>query len=117
MEESIRVIATCPRIPGDNLEEFKKAAAQALEVARGEATTLGYDWFLNDDETACVAFEEYESSEALLTHVGHLGPLFGQLLELSGDSTFEVFGNASAEVREAMSGLDVSFFPSHLQSK
>jgi quinol monooxygenase YgiN len=115
--ESIRVIATCPKIPDDNLAEFKKAAAQALDVARGEATTLEYDWFLNDDETACVAFEEYENSIALLTHVGHLGPLFGRLMELAGDSTFEVFGNASAEVREAMAGLEVSFFQSHFQGK
>jgi hypothetical protein len=55
--ESIRVIATCPRIPGDNVAEFKKAAARALDVAQGKATTLQYDWFFNDDETACVAFE------------------------------------------------------------
>src|SRR5215218_7274696 len=102
MVERIRVIARFPKVPGDNVAEFKRAAAQALDVANGEVTTLQYEWFLNDDETACAAFEEYEDSTALLTHVGHLGALFGTLLQLGGDSSFEVFGNASAEVREAV---------------
>lgn len=115
--ERIRVIATWQRIPGDNLVQFKKAAAQALEVAKGEATTLQYDWFLNDDETACVAFEEYEDSAALLAHVGSLGSIFGTLLELGGGCRFEVFGNATAEVREATAELDMTFFPSPLQGK
>jgi len=115
--ESIRVIATCPKIPSDNLAGFKKAATQALDVARGEATTLHYDWFLNDDGTACIAFEEYEDSAALLAHVGHLGAIFASLLELGGDSRFEVMGNASAEVREAMAGLNVTFFSSYFQGK
>jgi hypothetical protein len=117
MVDSIRVVARCPRIPSDNLEQFKKAAVQALAVAKDEATTLRYDWFFTDDETGCVAFEDYEDSTALLTHVGHLGVLFGTLLELAGDSSFEVFGNATAEVREAMAGLNVSFFPSYFQGK
>ena len=115
--EGIRVIATCPRVPGDHLAEFKQAAAKALDVARGETTTLRYDWFLSDDEAACVAFEEYADSAALLAHVGSLGPLFGTLLELGGECRFDVFGDASAEVRAAMDGLDATFFPSPFQGK
>lgn len=115
--EGITVIATCPGIPGDSLIEFKKAAAQAVDVARSEATTLRYDWFLNDDETGCVAIEEYEDSAALLAHVGHLGALFGTLLGLAGESRFDVTGDASTEVRDAMAGLNASFFPSRFQGK
>jgi quinol monooxygenase YgiN len=115
--ERLRVIATCPNIPGENLAQFKKAAAQALEVARGETTTTRYDWFFNDDETACVALEEYENSDALLAHVGSLGPLFATLLDLGGDCRFEVFGDATPAVREATAALDITFFGSRFQGK
>jgi quinol monooxygenase YgiN len=115
--EGITVIATCPRIPGDNLIEFKKAAAQAVDIARSEAKTHRYDWFLNDDETGCRAIEEYEDSAVLLAHVGRLGALFRTLLELADESTSDVIGDASTEVRDAMTGLNASFFPSRFQGK
>ena len=115
--DRIRVTATFPRIPDGNLAEFKKAAAQALELAESEPGTLQYDWFSNEAETTCIAHEEYQDSTALLAHVAHLGVLFNTLLELGGGCRFEVFGNPTPELREATAGLDLSFFTSHFQGK
>ncbi len=115
--DRIRVIATFPKIPDGNLTEFKTVAAQALESAKSEAGTLRYDWFLNEEETACAAYEEYEDSAALLTHVANLGALFGTLLEVSGGCKFEMFGNPTPELREATAGLDLEVFPSFFQNK
>jgi quinol monooxygenase YgiN len=115
--DRIRVTATFPKIPDGNLAEFKKAAAQALESAKSEAGTLQYDWFLNEDETACVAHEEYEDSAALLAHVADLGALFGTLLEVGGGCKFEMFGDPTPELREAVAGLDLAVFPSFFQGK
>lgn len=115
--DRIRVIARFPKITAGNLAEFKKAAAQALESTTGEAGALRYDWFFNDDETACVVHEEYEDSSAVLAHVANLGALFGTLLELGGGCKLEMFGNLTSELREATAGPDVSFFPSHFQGK
>ena len=91
--DRIRVIATFPRIPDGNLVEFKKAAAQALELTNSESGALRYDWFLSEEETACVVHEEYEDSAAVLAPVANLGALFGTFLEVGGGCKFEVFGN------------------------
>jgi quinol monooxygenase YgiN len=104
----IQFIVRCPRIPADNLAEFKRAAAQAVEIARGEPGTLQYAWFFSDDETACVALETYEDSAAVLAHVAHLGETFGQLLELGGDCKFELLGDPSPELVGATSALDLT---------
>ena len=63
-----------------------------------------------------MAFEGYEDSLAPGAR-GSLGPIFGTLLELGGGCRFEVFGNATAEVRDATAELDMTFFPSPFQGK
>ena len=55
--------------------------------------------------------ETYEDSGAVLAHVGNLGEVFGQLLEVGGGCEFEVFGDPSTELLEATRGLDLSIFP------
>jgi hypothetical protein len=72
---------------------------------------------LNEDESACVVLEAYEDSNAVLRHVAGLGDLFGQLLEVGGGCTFEVYGQPSAELVEATAGLQISVLASHLQAK
>ncbi len=49
--EGLQLTARFPSIPSGNLPEFKKLAAQALEMTKGEAGTLQYDWFFSADET------------------------------------------------------------------
>jgi quinol monooxygenase YgiN len=105
--DRIRVIATFPNIPEGNIAEFKRVAAQALELAKDEAGVLEYDWFLNGDETACVVHEAYEDSAALLTHIANLGAA-GITFEPGGDLGFEVFG-PTPELREATAGLQWVF--------
>jgi quinol monooxygenase YgiN len=106
----IQVNARFPSIPANNVAEFKRLAAQALEIARAEAGTLQYAWFLSDDETVCVVRETFEDSAALLTHVANLGDTFGRVLEVGGGCTFELLGDPSPELVEATTGLDLSIF-------
>ena len=51
-----------------------------------------------------------------LHHIGNLGDVFGKLLETGGGCSFEVFGNPSRELRDAVSGLDLTVF-AHFQGK
>ena len=68
--EQIQLTATLPSIAPGNLAEFKELAARALELTKGEATTLQYDWFFSDDETKCVVRETYANSDANLAAHG-----------------------------------------------
>jgi quinol monooxygenase YgiN len=58
------------------LEEFKRVAAQCLEIVRTKDTgTLQYDVYFNDDQSECIVLERYRNSEALIEHAAHLGDL------------------------------------------
>ena len=48
--DKLQVSATFPDIKPENLSEFKKLAAEMLEITRAEQGTLQYDYFLNSDE-------------------------------------------------------------------
>jgi quinol monooxygenase YgiN len=115
--DRIRFIATFANIPDGNLSEFKTAAAQTLELAKGEAGTLQYEWFLNEDESACVVYEEYEDSAAVLAHVDNCAAPLGTLDEVGGDCKMQVLGNPTPELREATAGPGTSVFPYHFQGK
>ena len=113
----IHATARFPSIPPDSLAEFKRFAAQALEIANGEAGTLQYAWFFDDDEMVCVVQETYEDSAALLAHAANMADTFDQLLAAAGGScTVEMFGNPSTELIEAISGRDLSIY-SYFQGK
>ena len=108
--EHIEFNSTFRRIPAGNLDEFKKLAAQAMEVARTEPGTLRYDWYLNQDETACVVRETYADSDAVLMHVANLGALMPKVLEAGGGCELEMFGDPSPELLNVIGSLDLSMF-------
>lgn len=108
--EPIHVTVTFTSIPPGDLAEFKLLAAEALEIAKGEDATMWYSWFFNDDETVCVAQESYRDSDAVLAHLGNVGELLGKLVEAGGGIKLEVFGNPSAQLREATAALEPSVY-------
>ncbi|MGD9703148.1 MAG: putative quinol monooxygenase [Acidimicrobiia bacterium] len=108
--EPIQLTATLPNIAPGNLGEFKELAAQALELTKGEATTLQYDWFFSDDQTKCVVRETYQNSDAILAHMANLGDLIGRLAELGGGLEIEVFGAPSPQLLEAAAALQPTVY-------
>lgn len=100
------------KIHDGQLENFKKAAADCMESVRTKDTgTRQYDWFFNADQTECIVREHYDSSDAVLQHMGNLGEALGALLG-TADLALEVYGAPSAELAEAASSLDVEVFSS-----
>jgi quinol monooxygenase YgiN len=66
------VIARVKVRPGQ-LEGFTTQAAEILRLAQEKDTqTLRYDWFLNQDKTACEVHEAYLSEEGLIEHSQHV---------------------------------------------
>src|SRR6266699_6814711 len=63
------------------LEEFKRLAAQCMEIVRTQDTgTLQYDIYFNDDQSECIVHERYRDSDALIEHAAHLGDLNAAIL-------------------------------------
>jgi quinol monooxygenase YgiN len=52
-------------------EEYLRLSEQARElVEANEPGTLGYDLYLNADQSECVVIERYRDSEAAMQHAG-----------------------------------------------
>ena len=75
-------------------------------------TPFGYQWYLGEDGTRCLLHETFKDSEALLTHLGNVGPSLPELLEIAPITRVEVLGSVSAAARDALAGLGAVHFPS-----
>jgi quinol monooxygenase YgiN len=110
--KKIQVSAEISIQPG-KLEEFKKVARRFLDVViekeKGQGGTLQYDWFLAADGATCSVRETYADSNAVLVHLGNVGPLFGPLMEIS-TFDFEVFGTMSDELQAATKDLSIKSY-------
>ena len=114
--EQLQVTATFPRIPRENLDEFKRLAGDALKITADDPGVPQYDWFFNDDESTCVVRERYADSDAVLTHLGLIGDLLGRIIEVAGGVQIEVFGSPSAQLLAATEALQPTIY-SYFQGK
>jgi quinol monooxygenase YgiN len=92
------------------LEEFKRLAAQCMEIVRTKDTgTLQYDVYFNDDQSECIVHERYRDSEAPIEHAAHLGDLNAAILATSSVSG-ALLGEPSAELRAKLADSEVRLF-------
>ena len=93
-------------------EVFKKIASECIvAVAQNEKGkgAIQYDWFFNSRETECVVRETYADSGAVMTHMGNVGELLGQLLSMA-DFELEVYGKMSEELQQAAAALNPKLY-------
>jgi quinol monooxygenase YgiN len=112
---AIQVNARFSRIARSRLPEFKRLAAEALQIARAETRVLQYEWFFDDAETLCVVRETYEDPAALLEHMANVSDVFARLIEVGGGCELEIFGDAPGLPIETPAGLRRSVFRSPFQ--
>src|SRR3954447_8204044 len=92
------------------LEEYKRLAAQCMEIVRAKDTgTLEYDIYFNDDQSECVVHERYRDSGALIEHARHLGDLNAAIVA-TGFVAGELLGEPSAQLRAQMADGEVRLF-------
>ena len=92
------------------VEEFKRLAAQCMEIVRAKDTgTLQYEIYFNDDQSESVVLERYRDSEALMEHAAHLGDL-NEAIVATGLVSGVLLGEPSAELRAMMAGGEVRLF-------
>lgn len=89
-------------------EEYLRLSDQAMDVVRTkDSGTLGYDLYLNGDQSECMVIERYRDSEAAIEHAANLGHLFEAVLATVSVVHGELLGEPSAELREKLAGSDV----------
>ena len=82
----------------------------AAATAADEPGTLTYEWFTSDDGSTVHVNERYSDSDALMVHVGNFGEKFADRFFAIFDVTgFDVYGNPSDAVREALGGMGANF--------
>jgi len=92
------------------VEEFKRLAAELMEIARTKETgTLQYEIYFNDDQSECVVLERYRDSDALIEHLANLGDT-GKAILATGSVSGELLGEPSAELRAKLAGGPVRLF-------
>lgn len=94
MQNSHRKIYTYAKfsIHSGKTEEFKELARQCSDIVNAqEPSTLFYEWFMNANETECVAVDCYANVDAMLEHIKHIAPLMRRLMTLS-DRYLEIYG-------------------------
>src|SRR5258708_37766070 len=89
-------------------EEYLRLADRAAETVRAnEPGTLGYDLYLNGDQSECMIIERYRDSEAAMAHAANLGHLFDAVLATVSVVHGELLGAPSEELRAKLAGSEV----------
>ena len=95
-------------------EEYLRLSDQARDLVRAnEPGTLGYDLYVNGDQSECMVIERYRDSEAAIEHAANLGHLFPAVLATASVIHGELLGEPSAELRAKLAGsvVPVLFTP------
>lgn len=103
--QKIHIIARF-KIQKESIETFKEGAQKCIELTKTEKGAELYDWFIDEKNLLCTVIETYEDSQAALFHAGNVQQALGELMQIS-EFSGEVFGNASEELKTAMTGLNI----------
>jgi quinol monooxygenase YgiN len=109
MSTELQGIARC-KFHAGGLEEFKRLAAQGMEIVRNKDTgTLQFDISFNDDESECIILERYRDSQAVIEHAQNFGDLNEAIIR-TGSFSGELIGAPSAELKAMMASIGVQVF-------
>ena len=96
------------------LEEFKRLAAQGMEIVRNKDTgTVQFEISFNDDQSECIVLERYRDPQALIEHAKHFGDLSEAIIG-TGSFAGELIGEPSAELKTMLAGGPIRLFTPYL---
>lgn len=98
--------------PG-RLDDARALIAEMVEATRDEAGTVGYEWFMSEDGSACHINERYVDSDAVLAHLANFGGRFvDRFMGCFEPIALSIYGDPSAEAREVLDGFGASYLAS-----
>jgi quinol monooxygenase YgiN len=96
--------------PG-KLDDFIAVAHDLFRTMDGEAGTLGYGYYLNDDKTVCHIHEHYRDSKILIVHAENFGKVFAErFMAACTPSKLILYGTPSATAKEVMKQYGATYF-------
>lgn len=102
MEKQIQVTVELSIVAGKTSEVKQQIPALVQMVKMTESECISYEWFLNEKKNKCYILEGFSNSEALLAHLINVGPSLPALFANAPITRWEIFGDLSDEVREAI---------------
>ena len=84
----------------DRFKELAQAATDAVQA--GEPNTLGYQWYLSEDQTQVCVIEWYAHADLIPAHMALVGPILVEMGQVAHPTRFEVFGNLTEAARAAL---------------
>ena len=87
-------------IKDGKLEDFKSIVNAMIEINDvNEPNTLGYEYYINEDDTECHLVETFKNSDAFMVHLGNMGQMFDPLFESTTMTRAKIYGSPSAELQ------------------
>ena len=92
------------------LNEGRALMQSMVESARGEAGTLGYEWFLGEDGAECHIQERFADSDSAMTHLATFAAKFAEpFLQCFKPTELVVYGDPGGDVRDILDGSDAVY--------
>ena len=93
----------------DNLIALIGEMSEATEA--DEPGALAYEWFVNDDKSACHIYERYADSAATMIHLGNFGSKFAKrFMGCLEPQRMTVYGDPDESVRKALASMGAVHF-------
>jgi quinol monooxygenase YgiN len=92
------------------LNNFRLVVDDLVASAQAEPDTLGYEWYLSEDDTVCHIHERFANSDAVLKHGQGFAKFADRFFQACKPLRFEVYGNPSLEARAAIADLKPTYF-------
>lgn len=112
MDRLSRFVSLHPyfQVPPDKLAYLRSILPEFAAKTRNETGNLFYEFTINGDEVFCR--EGYVNAEALLEHLGNVGPMLAQALMMAKLTRLEVHGPEAelAKLREPLAHLNPAWF-------
>ncbi|MEE9582948.1 MAG: antibiotic biosynthesis monooxygenase [Acidimicrobiia bacterium] len=87
-------------------DNFKAVASElSAQVEAGEPGTQAYQWFLSRDGSSGMLYEQFENTEALLTHFGNVTPVMDRFMATIDIEGVFAFGEIDDEAKAALDTL------------
>lgn len=87
-------------INSGKLNDFKAVMADMIASTEKETGALAYEWHINADESECVIYERYATSQAVAEHFGNFGAFAERFGAACSPQHMLVLGNPTKVARD-----------------
>ena len=101
-EKQIQVTVELTIAAGKINEVMQQVPALVQMVKMTEPECISYEWFLSEEKNKLYILEGFSNSEAFLAHLVNVGPSLPALFTNAPITCWNIYGNLSDEVREAI---------------